>query len=75
MYAPVQQATTTFVDEAEPTFKKDLDLDLAYFTNSYPQDSDTVKCLISSIKLVTFLAIMAEVFTSGKLISGLIQYG
>ena len=62
------------VDEAQQRNNESDDFELAYFTNSYPQDSDTTKTIIKVIKIVTIISILCEACFAGNLATGLIQY-
>ena len=46
----------------------------AYFTNSYPQESDKTKCVTTVIKIMTFVVIFVEVAQNVGIANAIIQY-
>ena len=69
-----QQAEKRLADDSENRCDEEDDFELAYFTNSYPQESDTTKTIVTAIKVVTALSILFEACIAGKLATGLFQY-
>lgn len=46
----------------------------AYFTNSYPQESDKTKCVTTVIKIIAFVVIFVEVAQQVGIANAIIQY-